>query len=43
LDSLVRKIKEVMGRLEKDTMDMACNRFMSRIEAVVAAGGNFIE
>jgi hypothetical protein len=41
LDSLVRKIKEVMGSLEKDTMDTACNRFMSRIEAVVAAGGNF--
>jgi hypothetical protein len=40
---MVHKIKEVMGSLEKDTMAMTCKLFMSRIEAVVAAGGSFID
>jgi hypothetical protein len=43
LDYLVDKIKEVMGSLEKDTMAMARKLFMSRMEAVVTAGDNFIE
>jgi hypothetical protein len=43
LDSVVRKIKEVMGSLEKDTMAMTYKLFMSRIEVLVAASGNFID
>jgi hypothetical protein len=42
-DSLVQKIKEVMGSLERDTVANACRRFWSRIKAVVEADGDFIE
>ncbi len=43
VESLVAKIKEVMGNLDRDTVAKACRRFRSRIEAVVAANGDFIE
>ena len=43
MESLVAKIKEVMGNLDRDTVEKACRRFRSRIEAVVAANGDFIE
>jgi len=43
VESLVAKIKEVMGNLDRDTVEKACRRFRSRIEAVVAANGDFIE
>jgi hypothetical protein len=36
-------MKEVLGNLGRDTMAKACRRFRSRIEAVVAANGNFFE
>jgi hypothetical protein len=42
-DSLVQKIKEVMGSLERDTVANARRRFWSRIEAMVEADGDFIE
>jgi hypothetical protein len=41
--SLVATIKQVMGNLDRDTVAKACRRFRSRIEAVVAANGDFIE
>jgi hypothetical protein len=41
---LIKKIKEAMGSLNRDTMAKACRRFRSRIKAIVAAAdGNFIE
>jgi hypothetical protein len=40
---LVHKTKERMGSLNKDTVVMACKHFMSRIEALVEADGDFIE
>jgi hypothetical protein len=42
-EDLIQKIKEVMGSLDRDTVAKACKRFRSRIEAVVAADGDFIE
>jgi hypothetical protein len=36
-------MKEVMGFLASDTLAMACMSFRSRIEAVLAADGSFIE
>jgi hypothetical protein len=42
-EDLIQKIKEVMGSLYRDTVAKACKRFRSRIEAVVAADGDFIE
>jgi hypothetical protein len=42
-EDLIEKIKEVMGSLDRDTVAKACRRFRSRIEAVVAAEGDFIE
>jgi hypothetical protein len=42
-EDLVKKIKEVMGSLNKHTVVKACRRYHSRIEAVVAAYGDFIE
>jgi hypothetical protein len=42
-EDLIKKIKEVMGPLDRDTVAKACRRFRSRIEAVVEADGNFIE
>jgi hypothetical protein len=43
LDSLVHKIKEVMGILERDTVAMTYKWFRPRIEMVVATDSNFIE
>ncbi len=43
LDSLVHKIKEVMGILERDMVAMTYKRFRPRIEMVVATDSNFIE
>ncbi len=40
---LNKKIKEVMGSFDRDTVARACKRFSSRIEAVIAADGDFIE
>jgi hypothetical protein len=37
------EITEVIGTLDRDTVAKACKRFWSRIEAVVAADGYFIE
>ncbi len=42
-DPLVHKMKERMGSLNKDTVIMACKHFMSRIEALVEADGDFIK
>jgi flagellar biosynthesis regulator FlbT len=42
-EDLLKKIKEVMGSLDKDTVAKACSRIRSRIEGVVAADGDFIE
>jgi hypothetical protein len=36
-------MKEVLGNLDRDTMAKACRRFPNRIEAVVAANGDFFE
>ncbi len=36
-EDLTKKIKEVMGSLNRDTVARACRRFHSRIEVVVAA------
>ncbi len=42
-DSLVHKMKEVMGILERDTVARACKRFRPRIEEMVAVDGDFNE
>ncbi len=42
-EDLILKIKEVMGSLDRDTVAMACRRFMAKIEAVVVVDGDFIE
>jgi len=39
----MKKIKEVMGSLDRDTMARDCRRLRFRIEAVVTADGDFIE
>jgi hypothetical protein len=36
-------MKEVMGSLDRDTVAKACRSFCSRIKAVVADDGDFIE
>ncbi len=42
--SLVVKINEVMGNLNKDTVAKACRRgFRTKIEAVVVANGDLFE
>ena len=41
--SLMAKITEVMGNLPRDIMAKACQRFCSRIEAVVEACGDFFK
>ncbi len=33
----------MMGSFDRDTVVRACRRFSSRIEAVIAADGDFIE
>ncbi len=42
-DSLVHKMKEVMGILERDTVARACKLFRPRIEEMVAADDDFNE
>jgi hypothetical protein len=42
-DNLTKRMKEAMGSLDRDTVAKACRRFCSRIEAVVADDGVFIE
>jgi hypothetical protein len=39
----VVKINEVMGNLNKDSVEKACRSFRTKIEAVVEAHGNFFE
>jgi len=39
---LIHYIMEVMGFLTRNTVAKSCKRFRSRIDAVVAADGNFI-
>ncbi len=41
-DSMVHKIKEVMGSLNRNTVARACRCFQSWSEAVVEADSNFI-
>ena len=41
--SLVVKIKELMGNLDKDTLAMAYRGFRTKIEAVVEVNGNFFK
>jgi hypothetical protein len=38
-EDLTKKIKELTGSLNRDTMGRACRRFRSRIEAIIAADG----
>lgn len=42
-DSLIAAIKEQFANMDKDMVKRACSRFRSRLEAIVAANGNFIE
>jgi hypothetical protein len=42
-DSLILKIKEVMGSLDRKTVARACRQFQSRNEAAVEADEDFIE
>jgi hypothetical protein len=43
LDSLKAKISEVMADMDRKVVILACQKFRSRIEAVVEASGDFIE
>jgi hypothetical protein len=40
-DSVISKIKEVMGNLNRDTVARACKRSRSKLEAVVEADSDF--
>jgi hypothetical protein len=40
---LIKKMKEVMGSLARDTLAKACTSFRSRSEALFTADGSFIE
>jgi hypothetical protein len=40
---LIKKMKEVMGSLARDTLAKACTSFRSRSEALFTADGRFIE
>jgi hypothetical protein len=42
-NNLTKRMKETMGSLDRDIMARACRRFCSRIEAIVADDGDFIE
>jgi hypothetical protein len=42
-EDLILKIKEVIGFLDRDTVAKAFKWYTTRIEAVVAADGGFIE
>jgi hypothetical protein len=41
--SLLVKIKELMGKLDKDTAAKACRGFRTKIEAVVKVKGDFLK
>jgi hypothetical protein len=41
--SLVMKIKELMGNLDKDTVAKAYRGFRTKIEAVVEVNGDFLK
>jgi hypothetical protein len=41
--SLVVKIKELMGNLDKDTMAKACRGFHTKIEAVLKVKGDLFK
>lgn len=43
IDSFKAAIIRVMTNINKDQLILTCKRFRTRIEAVIAAGGNFIE
>jgi hypothetical protein len=40
--SLITTIMEVLSNISREVAKMACSRFLSRVEKVVAAKGNFI-
>jgi hypothetical protein len=42
-EDLTKRIKEVMGSLDRDTVARACRIFCYRIEAVIAADGDFFK
>jgi hypothetical protein len=42
-NDLIKKMKEVMGSLGRDTLAKTCMCFRSRIKAVFTANGSFIE
>jgi hypothetical protein len=42
-EDLILKIKEVRGSLDRDTVAKVFKCYTSRIEAVVAADGDFLE
>jgi hypothetical protein len=39
--SLITTIMEVLSNISREAAKMACSRFLSRVEKVVAAKGNF--
>jgi len=41
--ALIKKIKELMGSLDRDTVARACRRLQFRIEVVITSDGDFIE
>jgi len=43
LDSLRAAITRIMTHMDEDHLIRACKRFRQRIEAVIAAKGDFIE
>ncbi len=42
-EDLILKIKEVMGSLDRDTVEKAYKSYTARIEAFITADGYFIE
>ncbi len=42
-EDLIKKIKEVMGSLNRDTVAKSCNSFKLKIENVATADGDFIK
>ena len=42
-DSLIASIKLEAGKMETAQVKAACSRFRGRVEAVVAAGGDYID
>jgi hypothetical protein len=43
LDSLRAKISEVMADMNREVVICPCNKFRSRIEAIVEDSGDFID